>query len=173
MIDTARSLHIPGSRRKLAGLAGLGIVMTGASALVALQNGAGLIVGGIGVLFFGACLGVALRRLARAGEPVVTLSPEGVLDRRVTREIVPWEAVRDITTWHGHGQRIMVLAIDPAVEGRLAPTAVARWTRGGNRLLGADGLCITASDLRIGYDALLEATLAYARAARCRKPGPH
>jgi hypothetical protein len=46
-------------------------------------------------------------------------------------------------------------AIDPAVERKLTLTRMARWSRGPNRALGADGLCIATTGLKIDYPALL------------------
>ena len=74
--------------------------------------------------------------------------------------------MQDISTWGIQGQKIMVLAIDPAVESRLTTTPIARWSRGANRALGADGLCITAQGLKIDYKSLLQTSMAYAEAAR-------
>jgi hypothetical protein len=74
--------------------------------------------------------------------------------------------VRNISTWSYQREKAMVLAVDPAVEDQLTLTAIARWTRGANRALGADGLCITARGLKISYDALLDTCIAYAQAAQ-------
>jgi hypothetical protein len=40
---------------------------------------------------------------------------------------------------------------------------IARWTRGANRALGADGLCVTAQGLKIDYPALLATCMDYWR----------
>jgi len=61
-----------------------------------------------------------------------------------------------------------VLAVDPAVEGALTLTAIAKWTRGANSAIGANGLCITALGLQADYDTLFATALAYARAAERR-----
>jgi hypothetical protein len=79
---------------------------------------------------------------------------------------VPWSAVTGISTWQLGPQRVMVLAVDPAVERRLTLTTIAKWSRAPNRALGADGLCVTAQGLAIDYDTLYATALAYAEAAR-------
>ncbi len=170
-IDTSKTIEVRGSRLKLVALGILGIAMTAGCAWVAW---AGLANPGsfaqlavwIGVPFFGLCTGIAFWRLATADQAVLTLSPEGIRDTRVAAEIIPWKAVRGLGTWAMQGQKILVLDVDPEVEKRLSLTRMARWTRGANAKLGADGLCITASGLQIGYDALLEAATAYTEAAQ-------
>jgi hypothetical protein len=98
--------------------------------------------------------------------PVLTLAPHGIRDIRLAAEFIPWRAVRQISTWDNEGERIMVLAIDPAVERTLTLTRLARWSRAGNRTRGADGLCIGPTGLTIDYDALLDTSLAYMQAHR-------
>jgi hypothetical protein len=51
------------------------------------------------------------------------------------------------------------------VEGSIQMTRMARFTRGPNKSLGADGLCVTAAGLKISHDKLLEAVLAHVAAA--------
>jgi hypothetical protein len=124
----------------------------------------------VGVAFFGLCTWGILRRLLNASGPVVTLSPEGIRDTRVAKEPIPWSAVTGISTWEYRGQKAMVLAVSPGVEDRLGLTRMARWTRGANRALGADGLCITAAGLKIDYATLLQTSQDYADAHRRRTP---
>ncbi len=59
----------------------------------------------------------------------------------------------------------MVLDVDPAVEAALLLSRIARWSRAANKQLGADGLCVTAQGLKMGYDELLMTTSVYAEAA--------
>ena len=174
-IDTSRTLEIPGSPAKLIGLAGIGVLMTGLSAAMALRwipeipaGSFAQLVGSIGFLFFGLCLAVALWRLLAQRGPVVTITPEGIRDIRVAAEVVPWSAIRGISTWELARQKVMVLAVDPAVESRLTLTRIAKYSRGANRSLGADGLCTTAQGLQIGYDTLFATRAAYFEAAQKR-----
>lgn len=169
--DTAKTIEVRGSRVKLALLSALGIAVTAGCAWAAW---AGLASGGslaqlaiwIGVPLFGLCTLIGLRRLFTSGRVVLVLSPEGIRDTRVAAQIIPWKAVRGLDTWGMQGQKVLVLDVDPEVEQRLSLTRMARWTRGANAMLGADGLCIAAGGLEIGYDSLLAAATAYAAAAR-------
>jgi hypothetical protein len=119
-----------------------------------------------GTVFFGAVTALLLWSAFTTYGPAVTITREGIRDGRLAAELIPWSAVNDIAIWENRGQRVMVLAVDPTVEAGLNLTRAARWTRGANRALGADGLCVTAQGLKIGFDELLATSLAYGRAWR-------
>lgn len=169
-IDTSRAVEIKASPVRMLGLAVLGLGMTALAAAVAadaipVPPGSLAEFGGYaGTAFFGACTVLLLWRAFTARGPVVTITREGIRDVRVAAEVIPWGAVNDVKIWESNGQRVMVLAVDPAIEDWLGLTRIARWTRGANRALGADGLCITAQGLKMGFDELLSTSLAYARA---------
>jgi hypothetical protein len=144
--DSPQVIEIEGSPAKLLGLLGLGVLMTALSAAVAIPllpgfrpNAFHQFVGYFGAVFFGACTVTIAWRLITAGGPVVTITPQGIRDTRVAAEFIPWGAIRKIHTWQFSGQKMMVLAIDPAIERQLTLTKAARWSRGANRALGADG----------------------------------
>src|SRR5262249_14816964 len=154
--DGSGTVEIRGSPIKLIGLVGLGALATAGAASLAFRwlpgIGAGSFaefIGYCGLLFFGLCTAMAFWRLLKANQTVVTITPRGIKDVRVAAEIIPWSAVRNISTWEIRRQKIMVLDIDPATEQRLTLTRIARWSRGPNRALGADGLCVTPQGLKI------------------------
>lgn len=120
----------------------------------------------LGIVFFGACSLLIAHRILKLRGPVVTISPEGITDLRVAARTVPWHAIHGISTWSQSGQKVMVLAVDPAVEATLGLSRIARWSRKANAALGADGLCIAASGLAMPYDDLLQTTIAYAAKAQ-------
>jgi hypothetical protein len=166
--DTSRTIVIEGSPAKLILLSVLGIVMTAASLLVALHPSfradiLAQVVGYFGAAFFGLATLIAIVRLARARVAVVTISPQGIRDVRIASETIPWSAIRGISTWSFQGPQVMVLAVDPAVESGLTLSTIARWTRSANAKLGADGLCVSAAGLKIGFTELLSTSMAYAR----------
>lgn len=144
-------------------LAGLGVLMTTISAAVAFNvfadNDVDLFsraICGFGMLFFGYCTVVIVWRGFKRGGTTLTITEQGICDPRIAAEIIPWTAIRAISTWEYAGQRALVLNIDPAVEAALHLSPIARWTRSANRALGADGLCITAQGLTMDYDELFE-----------------
>ncbi len=178
MTDTSRTLIIESSPAKLFGFVGLGLLMTGCAIFVAVFPGIaifGRLVGGyIGIVFFGLCTCVAVWRLLKSPRPVITISPEGICDRRVAAALIPWSAVTRISTWSYNGRnRCLVLALKPGVEARLGLRRMVRWTRGANRALGLDGLGISPAGLKVDYDTLLRLCQDYARQARGDEVGQH
>ena len=159
-INTTRTHDFRGSRAKLAGLIVLGIGMTALSlwiviAGIAAPGSLGQLAGYIGALFFSAATAIAVYRLLTARKAVLTIAPEGIRDVRVADAFIPWTAIGGLSTWSMQGQKVLVLAVDPETEKNLPLTRIARWSRGANRALGADGLCISAAGLGVSYDALL------------------
>jgi hypothetical protein len=61
---------------------------------------------------------------------------------------------------------VLLVTIDPAEEARLTLTRVARWMRGANRKLGADGLIISSQGLKVGYPTLFYTCRDYWEARR-------
>ena len=168
--DTSRTLVIESSPRKLLVLVGIGVLMTAASLAVALRlPGIALlyiIVGYFGAAFFGLCTCAAVWRLLTSRGPVITISPEGIRDTRIAAVVIPWSGITGISTWECSGQKVMVLALKPGVEEGLGLTSMARLTRDANRALGANGLCVAASGLKMDYDTLHQTSLDYARTQR-------
>lgn len=171
-IDTSRTIEIAGSPVRLFALALGGVVMTAGGAAMAFRWLPGIapgsfnqFIGYAALLFFGLCTVLLFWRALSARGPVVVITPEGIRDARVARELIPWRAIQRIGTWEQRGQKVMVLAIDPAVEAGLGLSRIARWSRGANRALGADGLCVAAQGLKMKFDTLLALSMAYAAAA--------
>ena len=61
--------------------------------------------------------------------PIVTVSPSGIRDVRLTGAVVPWSAVRSVSAWSAYNQPAIVIGVDPAYERALKLTALARATR--------------------------------------------
>jgi hypothetical protein len=173
-VQLPESIEIGGSPLKMAGIVVLGLIMTAASLFLVLgplvrDDTEVLVLGYIGAAFFGACTLLALSRVFRTG-PVITITPVGICDRRVAPDLIPWSAIREIGVWEIRSQftsqRTMVLAIEPLAEAQLNLTPIVRWTRGANRSLGADGLCVSAQGLKISFDELLRTSRSYLQASR-------
>lgn len=169
IIDATRTVEFHGSRGKLAGLVALGLGMTALSLWIVLggltpAGSLGELAGYAGVIFFGAATLLGCYRLATANRVVLTLSPEGIRDIRVADAVIPWAAVRSLSTWSMQGQQVLVIGVDPATEKNLPLTRIARWSRGANKALGADGLCVAPTGLGLSYDELLTLATHYAEA---------
>jgi hypothetical protein len=166
-------LEISQSPWRMIGLIAAGMLLTALSAGIAFHILPDLraslyqqLISYVGVVFFALCTVILGWRLLTVRGAVVTVTPEGIRDTRVAAELIPWEAIARISTWQYRGQKVLVLAVDPAVERGLTLTRAARWSRKANRALGADGLCIVVTGLNIGYDKLLQTCMACARNAR-------
>jgi hypothetical protein len=122
------------------------------------------LLGYVAIIFFGLCGLIGVWRLLTQRGPVITVSPEGLRDVRVSHDIVPWPAIASIGTWTHSGQRIMVLGLKPGEEAKLRLTTIARMSRGANARLGADGLAIAAQGTKISHDELIATATEYARA---------
>jgi hypothetical protein len=169
--DTTRTIEIAGSPGKMIILVGIGVLMTAASAAIAFRlipdldpDVVMVFIGYVGVLFFGLCTIIIAWRLLSTRGPVVTITPEGIRDTRVAAELVPWSGIKGMSTWEYAGQKVLVLAVEPAVERKLTLTMIARWSRRPNRALGADGLCVTAQGLKTDYETLFRTCVDYAEA---------
>ena len=117
------------------------------------------------LVFGGASFLIARQWLGTSG-PVVTLTDRGVTDIRIAREEIPWTCVQNLAMWQYGRQKSLVLTIDPAVEAGLTLTRMARWTRGPNRGLGVDGLCVAANGLNTSFDRLTQLMTARYQASR-------
>ena len=127
-------------------------------------------IGYVGVAFFGlGTIIIAYGLATRGGKTIVTLLPEGIRDVRLSQDVIPWSAIRRISTYEIHKQKFMVINVDPAAEAGIAMTRMARLGREANRGLGIDGLCVGAQGLKIGYDELLHRTIAFANAGQKRE----
>ena len=160
--DPLNVVEIETSRPATLFMVGLCIAMTTASGILAaigisaLGVWLSLIVlpcGAIGFLFFGFCTFVWLRRLIDWRAPI-TISPDGICDRRIAAETIPWSAVRKLWTHYVYTEPALILAIDPIVERSLHLTPRARINRIWDRAFGLDGLWMSHRGLKISFDDL-------------------
>ena len=196
-IDTSRTLEIKGSPWKALKMVGASAMMAALSAAVAFHylpnvRPGSLVefVGYAGVLFFGLGTLLLIWQYFRLRGPVLTLTPDGIRDSRLSAQAIPWKAVSSVSAWdismaagksaaaavpaplpvHGTravaNSRTVVLAVDADTENRIVRTRLAKWMRNANRGFGADGLAISPLGLAIGFDELLDTCRAYWQAAQ-------
>lgn len=163
MIDTSRTIEIEGSGMKMLGLGVLCLGMVAVSvALLVFGDAAREQIGGwVGLVFFGLCAAMILQRWLTLRGPVVTVSPEGFRDKRISADVIPWSSISQVSTWSAFDQSVLVLKVDPAVEAKLALTRIAKMTLGPNKSLGADGLSVTAQGLKVSFDELRDLVVTY------------
>ncbi|PQA87272.1 hypothetical protein CW354_12630 [Marinicaulis flavus] len=125
-----------------------------------------VLIGVIGVVFFGACLGLIIWRLATSQGAVLSLSEAGVRDFRIAHELIAWSDIQRISEVRMRNNKFIVFTVRPELEQSLSMTKAAKWSRAPNKLLGIDGLCITAVGLNVRHKDLWEALQAYAAAQK-------
>jgi hypothetical protein len=166
-------VEISTSRAKLVVLVIAGIGMTGASVLLAFQllpdspfipGSYAVSVGYGGLIFFGLATLLLVWQLFTAEGVVITMDAAGIRDTRISDKVIPWSAVRDISTWQSRSQRVMILAVDPEFERQLHLSRLARMAREASRAFGADGLSIGANDLKTDYETLFSTATAFWKA---------
>jgi hypothetical protein len=160
--DPLNVVEIETSRPATLFMVGLCIVLATAGGILAAIGAAALGVwlslivlpcGAIGSLFFSYCTFVWLRRLIDWRVPI-TISPDGIRDRRIAAETIPWSAVRKLWTRDVYNEPALMLTIDPAVEKTLHLTSFARFNRAWDRAFGHNGLWMSHRGLKISFDDL-------------------
>jgi hypothetical protein len=159
--DTSHTIDIHASPTRLLALLMFSVLSTGLAAALAFGNvpnmpddRSAITAAYSGLIFFGFCAAVAIWRLIALRGPVVTISPEGLRDRRIAPEVIRWRSIAGISTWQMQRQLVLIVKVDPAAEARLSLTRVARWMRTANRAHGTDGLVVSAHGLKVGYPTL-------------------
>lgn len=166
-MDTNRNIEIRISPWRMIGVITVSIAFVLLSLFIAPAHGfIGRVIGGFGIVFFGFIALIAVWRLLALRGPIVSISPVGIRDVRLTGAVVPWSAIRNVSTWSAYSQPAIVLGVDPAYERALKLTALARLTRPLNAAIGADGLCIASQGLVMDHEALLQTITEYWQRAR-------
>jgi hypothetical protein len=154
-------------------LAGLGVIMTLLSASIAFNwfaykniDGFHVLIGYVGIAFFGLAALKIVWTLITARGPVVFVSRYGIRDLRVSNELILWGSVEDITGWEYRRQKCVVLRISPALEQQLFASKARQAMLLANRALGVDGVVISASGLTMDIDTLLKTCTAYYSAVK-------
>ena len=174
-MKTAPTIEIEASLVAVAARIVAGLVMTGLFIGVACHlvpptdDVLDLMVGGVGTAASLLFTLIGIWRLAALRGPIVTIAPQGIRDRRIAGEMVPWSAVARVSTREDYRHKVMVLSVDPRVECKLTRSWRARMTREADRRRGADGLCVTALGLRTSHETLIATTLAYLEAWRASR----
>lgn len=147
---------------------GLAVVTGQLSGASSSSNDMRTFFGYLSILFFGGASLIIARQWLGASGPVVVLTDSGITDTRIAREEIPWSSIRNLAMWQYGRQKSLVLTIDPAVEAGLTLTRMARWSRGPNRSLGVDGLCVASNGLNTSFEDLARIVTAKYQAARAQ-----
>jgi len=140
-IDTSRVLEVRRSIVKLAGITTFALAAAVACAGVAVTELSPLL-GSIGLIVFSATSILLLWCLSASRGPVLTFAPQGFRDARMTRNIIPWQSIRSISTERTVGNHeLMVLVVDPAIGQQLAFTRRGRFVWNGRGRRGQSEIC--------------------------------
>lgn len=115
------------------------------------------VIGGVAILFFGACLVYGVRTLLDR-RPGLILRADGFEDRSsgVAVGFVPWSDVREIAVMTITGQRfIAIRVVNPEVYATRG-TAMQRMAHRANTRMCGTPIAISANTLRISLDELLQ-----------------
>jgi hypothetical protein len=110
----------------------------------------------LGIPFFGLCGVMALRGM-RDSRVILSISPGGIRDLRVSEDLIPWRAVRGMRLQQVQKQSFVMLDLDPADEKTLRLTRLASWTKPMNAAIGFHGLCVNPAGLDGSLDDILAA----------------
>jgi hypothetical protein len=109
-----------------------------------------------GIPFFGLCGVMALRNM-RDTRAVLTISPEGIRDHRISEDLIPWCAIRGMRLQQVQKQNFVMLDLDSEEEKKLRLTRLASWTKPMNAAIGFHGLCVNPAGLDGSLDEILAA----------------
>ena len=169
IIDPSQTVEVSASALQLLGslaltvLASLGIaaavwlnapILT-TTALIAFLIGTAVLIG----LSF-----VLARLMFRSSEPVVTISPEGVCDRRLSADLVSWRDIEDIRPRRNHQAPVIELVLRKEADKAMTYKPLPRLLRSYHRLSNSVRFAVSAHGLKIGHRQLLETLKAYAEA---------
>lgn len=117
--------------------------------------------GWIMVVLFGLFGAVLASRLLNPRNPIITLSPEGIRDQRIGRDVLPWKHITGIKDWRLKLSKAVVLFVDPAALKDFNWSLTHRILRPLNAMSGR-GLHCSAMGTKIDHAELLTLISAYA-----------
>ncbi len=88
--------------------------------------------------------------------PVVTLTPEGLRDRRVADAFIPWSAVQMIQPQRNIGSRSLMVTVDPGTHERLGLAAQSG-------KLPSELIQIRGDGLKVPFGTLRDACMGFAQ----------
>ena len=168
-IDTSEVRHVYSSPSKLVGLTILSVLLAAICVWVATHDGIydrfgtiTTIVGWFGFAFFGLGAILIFTQLFKMKDAVISMSPEGLFDRRISADTIPWAVVQSLGTFDVMGTEMLVVSVDPEFENNMNLSRSARMSRKANANLGADGLVVTTQGTKIKHKTLVSWAMAYA-----------
>lgn len=104
-------------------------------------------------LFAFASVGLLIKTF---GDPnVLTISRDGILDKRISETILPWRSIRGLSVRNVHRQSLLMVDLDPSFAATLEMTKMARFARTSPVASGRGSLAIPTQGLDGSMDDLL------------------
>jgi hypothetical protein len=157
---------------RLLKLLGLGIVMTLVSAAMAFNwyhapniGEFRIAVGYCGVALFGFATFRSLWLLISSRKPVVFISSNGILDTRISDQLIEWKSIEVISMWQYRRQKLVVLKLTPLIAKRLEGSRLRRLLSSANKAIGVDGVTINSAGLSMDPKTLYDTCMRYRAAA--------
>jgi hypothetical protein len=132
-----------------------------------------LIIGAVGLLFFGFATYALIRQLWTLGAPLVVLDDQGILDARWGIGPIPWSAVRGASIWRFHKSELVALDLVDAKAWTAKLSGGRRRGAGLNKKLGWHPFMISLSLTKVKPNELVSEIQRRARApqvASAEKP---
>jgi hypothetical protein len=166
MSDTAPTIEARYSSAQLWRAAGGSALVSVVSAILGLgpyYNSPGVVLLGFGAAFCGACsLCLLYLAIAKSGQIAFTVGPSGILDERISKDIIPWSSVEAISTWRSptlpkDAEPNVLLKLKPSEAARLNITPTARFKEAMDRTVtGSGGFIIGPAVTDVSCKRLLE-----------------
>jgi hypothetical protein len=123
---------------------------------------------GFGAAFCGALSVYSLYlAIAKSGQVAFTVGPNGILDERISKEIIPWSSVEAISTWRDpslpkNAESVVLVKLSTGEATRLHITRTARLIGAmDGAVTGSDGFQVRTGGTDVGYKRLLEVSEYY------------
>lgn len=136
---------------------------------------------GVGVMAFGAIFCTALSvysaylAIMKSGQIAFTVGPDGIWDKRVSSDVIPWKSIEAISTWRDPSlpkksesdDCVVLLTLKPEEADRLQITRTAMLARAvDGPLTGSEGFQIKTGGTDVDYGRLLEVSRSYLELAK-------
>jgi hypothetical protein len=106
--------------------------------------------------------------LLASNGPVLLIDRNGIRDVRVSKDMIPWDAVEKVSIRTSGERQAVTLKVTPEFEERLVTTPTWKVVAIANRALGIEGIVVNPIWLQVDAQTLFEVCNAY-RAAYGRK----
>lgn len=114
------------------------------------------------IVFFGLCAIIGFQRLTLGPRYPVTLSPDGMMDLRLSRTLVPWPSISDIQTLTIARTSMLCLVIDKGLK--LETSQFMRFWITLNKRFYKSDFWLASTDLDLNFERLRDLVLAYWKA---------